>query len=35
LRAELGKARRAMRDPVEILPALQALKRVIDNAGRG
>jgi uncharacterized membrane protein YccC len=35
LRAELGKARRAMRDPVEILPALQALKRAVHLASRG
>jgi hypothetical protein len=35
LRAELGKARRAMRDPVEILPALQALKRAVHLANRG
>jgi uncharacterized membrane protein YccC len=31
LRAELGKARRAMREPGEILPALQALKKLIDQ----
>lgn len=30
LRAEVGKARRAMREPAEILPALQALKRAIE-----
>lgn len=34
LRSELGKARRALREATEILPALQALKRMIDNASR-
>jgi uncharacterized membrane protein YccC len=30
LRAEVGKARRAMREPAEVLPALQALKAILE-----
>jgi len=34
LRAELGKARRALREPAEILPALQVLERAIHHASQ-
>jgi hypothetical protein len=32
LRSEVGKARRALREPAEILPALQALQRLLETA---
>ncbi len=35
LRSELGKARRVLREPAAILPALQALKRAVHLASRG